>query len=221
MTIRERGQFLLDRHPFQGFTFPKERNTARPIVTADELKALETAASSLGRPIELFFTLVKETGHRCSAVSCLRWCDVDLESGQVTFRGEHDKLRRGHTVPLSKPAIAALTTANQERKAGRRIGDGWLFPSLDDETHHVKRLVLCEWWRTLERRSGIERVRGRGWHSLRRFFATDLQHSTPLKVICELGGWRDHNTILRCYTQAVTDSMREALERRSLRAAGE
>ena len=48
---------------------------------------------------------------------------------------------------------------------------------------------------------GLEPKPGRGWHSLRRKFATDLM-DLPLKVLCELGGWKSPQTVLRCYQQA-------------------
>ena len=40
----------------------------------------------------------------------------------------------------------------------------------------------------------------------------------PLKVLCELGGWKSPQTVLRCYQQADEGQLRKALEsRRSVR----
>ena len=36
----------------------------------------------------------------------------------------------------------------------------------------------------------------------------------PLKVVCQLGGWRDHDTLLNCYQRPDEGAMREALEAR-------
>ncbi len=47
----------------------------------------------------------------------------------------------------------------------------------------------------------MEPKRGRGWHSLRRKFASDLMDQ-PLKVLCELGGWKTAHTVLQCYQRA-------------------
>ncbi len=33
----------------------------------------------------------------------------------------------------------------------------------------------------------------------------------PLKVLCELGGWKTPHTILQCYQQADEDQLRQAL----------
>ncbi len=36
----------------------------------------------------------------------------------------------------------------------------------------------------------------------------------PLKVLCELGGWKTPHTILQCYQQADDDQLTQALEDR-------
>jgi len=59
----------------------------------------------------------------------------------------------------------------------------------------------------------VARVPGRGWHSLRRKFATEMK-ATNLKDLCALGGWKDHNTILKCYQQPDPETMRVALANR-------
>jgi len=41
----------------------------------------------------------------------------------------------------------------------------------------------------------------------------------PLKVLCELGGWRNAKTVLACYQQPDEGQLRKALEsRRKVRA---
>ena len=54
-----------------------------------------------------------------------------------------------------------------------------------------------------------------GWHSLRRKFASDLMDQ-PLKVLCELGGWKTAKTVLPCYQRADEGQLRKALEARRL-----
>ena len=56
-------------------------------------------------------------------------------------------------------------------------------------------------WQKAETLAGLEPRRGRGWHSLRRKFASDLMN-LPLKVFCELGGWKKAQTVLRCFGEA-------------------
>lgn len=38
--------------------------------------------------------------------------------------------------------------------------------------------------------------------------------ATNLKDLCALGGWKDHNTILKCYQQPDPETMRVALANR-------
>lgn len=61
--------------------------------------------------------------------------------------------------------------------------------------------------------AGLESVHGRGFHALRRKFASDMK-SVPLKTLCGLGGWKSHVTVLTCYQSVDEDEMREALEKR-------
>ena len=70
-----------------------------------------------------------------------------------------------------------------------------------------------DWWNRAETLAGLEPKAKRGWHSLRRKFASDLM-DLPLKVLCELGGWRDIKTVLRCYQRADTVQLRKALDNR-------
>ena len=65
-------------------------------------------------------------------------------------------------------------------------------------------------WRRGERKAGLTRKTGRGWHSLRRKFASEMMHK-PLRVVCDLGGWKDAETVLRCYQQPDEEALRAAL----------
>ena len=47
----------------------------------------------------------------------------------------------------------------------------------------------------------------------RRKFASDLMNQ-PLKVLCELGGWKTAQTVLQCYQRADEDQLRKPLEDR-------
>jgi len=74
----------------------------------------------------------------------------------------------------------------------------------------MSRRLARGWWEKAERLAGLEPKRGRGWHSLRRKFASDLMHK-PLKVLSELGGWKNPQTILICYQHPDQEQLREAL----------
>ena len=48
---------------------------------------------------------------------------------------------------------------------------------------------------------------------MRRKFATELKH-VPLKDLCLLGGWKEPQTVLKCYQRPDECTMRDAMEQR-------
>lgn len=69
----------------------------------------------------------------------------------------------------------------------------------------IGRSLARDWWDRAEALAGVPPKRLRGWHSLRRKFASDLMNQ-PLKVLCELGGWKTAETVLQCYQRTAPDS---------------
>ncbi|MEJ2206601.1 MAG: hypothetical protein P8170_21120 [Gemmatimonadota bacterium] len=61
--------------------------------------------------------------------------------------------------------------------------------------------------------AGLDPKPGRGWHSLRRKFASELMH-VPLKTLCELGGWKSPQTVLTCYQHPDQEQLEAALRQR-------
>lgn len=128
----------------------------------------------------------------------------------IRWRGENDKIGFEHETPLTRCAIAALDIARRERPS---VGDAWIFASpgtINEPSRHLFR----DWWVRMEKIAELAHAPGRGWHSLRRQFATELKH-TPLRDLCHLGGWKDPQTVLKCYQKADEATMRAALETRA------
>ena len=75
----------------------------------------------------------------------------------------------------------------------------------------MSRSLARDWWTRAERYAGLAPKRVRGWHSLRRKFASDLM-DLPLKVLCDLGGWKTAETVLQCYQRPDEDRLRSAIE---------
>jgi integrase len=106
------------------------------------------------------------------------------------------------------------------QKRSLTIGEAWILPSPKDSSRASSRHLVKNWWYRAEKAAELDHVKGLGWHSLRRKFATELKE-IPLKDLCELGGWKSHETILKCYQSADEDTMREALKtRKTLRVVG-
>ncbi len=211
------GGYLLERNPFKGLPFPVESSPRRPMLTERQYQAMLTASTTLGPQAELALILTHETGHRIGSVRLLRWSDVGMEKRTIRWRGENDKIGFEHVTPLPEPALLALS---RYRKTTGAIGDAWILPSPEDPSAPVSRHLTRDWWQRLEQLAEILHEPGLGWHSLRRKFATELKQ-TPLKDLCYLGGWKEPQTVLKCYQRPDELTMREALAgRRPIRAFG-
>ena len=153
--------------------------------------------------------LAHETGHRIGAIRKLRWSDIDMEGGVIRWRAEHEKTGYEHRTPVTADTLAVLEEARRENLG---IGDAPLLPVPEDPSKCVT-WSLCNRWKKAEELAGLEPKRGRGWHSLRRKFASDVMDQ-PLKVLCELGGWKTAQTVLQCYQRADEGQLRKVLESR-------
>ena len=206
----EEGRLLLDSNPLRGLKIPTEKNPTRVVLTQTEYEALLKASVSMDWRFRVALVIAHETGHRIGAVRQLRWSDIDFESGTIRWRAEHEKTGYEHRTPVTSEALAVLEEA---RRRNPGIGDVPLLPAPKNPSRCLDRSRVRVWWQKAERLAGLEPKRGRGWHSLRRKFASDLMNQ-PLKVLCELGGWKTAQTVLQCYQRADQDRLREALEDR-------
>lgn len=211
-----RGDVLLDRNPLDGLELPREENPQRPRLDASAYQKLQAVASDVSALFALALVLAHETGHRINSIRLLRWSDVDLEARTVRWRAANDKIGYEHTTPLSVDAAAAL---DAERSRMPAIGDAWIFPRADTLSEPRSRHAFNEWWQRGVELAGLPAVARRGWHSLRRKFATELK-SIPLTDLCALGGWKEAQTVLKCYQQPDEDTMRTALEQRQMLRIG-
>ena len=209
------GKVLLESNPLKGLKTPTEKNPTRVMLTEVEYQALLRVSRQVDWRFRVALVLAHETGHRINAIRQLRWSDIDLEDGMVQWRAEHEKTGYEHRTPVTVEAIAVLEEA-RTRNPG--IGDAPVLPSPKYPTMPVSRPLARVWWTRTQKLAGLEPKRGRGWHSLRRKFASDLMDQ-PLKVLCELGGWKTAKTVLQCYQRADEAQLRKALEsRRRVRA---
>ena len=206
----EQGKLLLESNPLKGLKKPKEKNPNRVVLTEDEYRALLGVSGQVGWQFHVALVLAHETGHRIGAIRKLRWSDIDFEGMTIRWRAKHEKTGYEHTTPLTAEALAALEEA---RRMSQGTTNGPVLSSSRDATRCMSRVSAYLWWKKAQALAGLEPKPGRGWHSLRRKFATDLM-DLPLKVLCELGGWKSAQTVLRCYQQADEGQLRTALESR-------
>ncbi len=211
----ERGRLLLDSNPLKGLKKPVEKNPTRVVLTEQEYEALLKVSRDVDWRFHVALVLAHETGHRIGAIRKLRWSDVDFEGEAVRWRAKHEKTGYEHVTPVTEETLAALEEA---RAMSAGTGDGPVLPAPTDASRCVGRSLPSFWWQRAQTRAGLEPKPGRGWHSLRRKFASDLMDQ-PLKVLCELGGWKTAKTVLQCYQHADAGQLRQALaNRRRVRA---
>ena len=211
----ERGQLLIDRNPLKGLRKPKEKNPTRVVLSDEEYLALLRVSRKVGWRFHVALVLAHETGHRIGAIRKLRWPDIDMERGVIRWRAEHEKTGYEHRTPVTADAVAALEEA---QRMGKGAADAPVLPAPRDASRCLGRMSAQRMWGRAETLAGLEPKRRRGWHSLRRKFASDLMDQ-PLKLLCELGGWKNAGTVLTCYQRADEGQLRKALEdRRTVRA---
>ena len=206
----ERGRLLLKSNPLRGLKTPMEKNPTRVVLSENEYQALLKVSREVDWRFHLALVLAHETGHRIGAIRKLRWSDIDLARETIRWRSEHEKTGYEHRTPVTAEAIAALEPARGRNPV---TGSAPVLPSSRDPSVSVGSWITRGWWERAERLAGLEPKRGRGWHSLRRKFASDLMDQ-PLKVLCELGGWKTAKTVLQCYQRADEGQLRQALASR-------
>ena len=218
--VMDHGKPLLQRNPFHGagsslrksalFEVPRERSPTRPLVADEEWKAMRDAARDSGPAVERFFLVATVTGHRGNAIRQLRWGDVDVEQAEITWRAETDKEETAHQSPMTAEALTQLRRARDE---GGLDAQALMFPGRDDASQPISRYTVLAWWRKIEKASGIRRVKGRGWHSLRRKFVNDgRRKGIDVSIIAQIGGWSGTKTLTEVYLQQDKKLGRDAVE---------
>ena len=206
----DQGRLFLDRNPLKGLRKPTAKNPARVLLTEDEYRAMLGVSRQVNWRFHVALVLAHETGHRIGAIRQLRWSDIDFEGRAIRWRAKHEKTGYEHVTPMTDEAVAALEEA---RRMTTGTGDTPVMPAGTDPSRCMDSSWAYQFWCRAQKRAGLEPKRGRGWHSLRRKFASDLM-DLPLKVLCQLGGWKNAHTVLRCYQRADEGQLREALESR-------
>ena len=209
----EQGRPLLERKPFKGFRKPTEKNPRRMALNEGEYQALLKVAHMVDWRFRVALVLAHETGHRIGAIRQLGWSDIDFAGGTILWRAEHDKSGHEHATPVTGDALAALDDA---RRTNPGTGDAPVLPAPRNPLACLGAARLHAWWSRAQILAGLDPMPGRGWHSLRRKFASDLMDQ-PLKVLCALGGWNTAKTVLECYQRPDSGQLRKALEARRSR----
>jgi integrase len=219
------GKRWLKENPLHGVRKIREQNPVRPVATWDRFiktrEAMQELASkaksddqrSRWIKLELALVLAEATGRRLNSIRQLRWDDIDFERHTIRWRAEADKKRRESVVPLPQDLV-------DELKAFRkRLGafGGWIFGRTSDGDQPMDRHLFDKWLVVAEKRAKLPKLKGGLWHPYRRKWATERKNLS-LKDVAAAGGWKDIETLLRCYQQPDDDSLLAVMsEKRKLR----
>lgn len=206
------GADVLDGNPTDGYPLPEKNTPRRPTMSHARYRKMLEVGSEVDWRFRVALVLCHETGHRSKSVRRLRWADVEpLEAREVRWRGGEDKAGHDHVSDLTDAAVNVLCQAREHRPG---VGEAWVLPNPVDPSRSVTRHQLRRWWLEAEEVAGLEHVDGLGWHALRRKLADDLRE-LPLKDLAAAGGWKEEQTVVRCYQTPDRDRIREELEKRS------
>ncbi len=198
---------LIERNPLEKLSLPQAgTDPHRPVLGQQQYESLLQVAPTIGWRFELALLLAHETGRRINSIRNLRWEDIDPKQRRVRWRAAHDKKKRASVTPLTPVAVATLKRV----RADQKVISGWVFPSPLGLTQPTSRGSFTKWFRRALEAVGMGDLRGVGYHSLRRKFATEYR-GIPLKDLMNLGGWKDSRTLIDCYELPDLEALEEGL----------
>jgi integrase len=199
IAVREWG--WLEDSPTRNVSKPREpRGRVRYLSDEERHRLLGACRESLNPSLHTIVVLALSTGARRGELLSLRWPDVDLKRGTLTFHQTKNRERR--TVPLTGQALA-LT--HQHAKV-RRLTTLLVFP---DPTETRPANIRAAWQGAV-RRAGIESFH---FHDLRHTAASYLaMNGASLLEIAEVLG---HKTLamVKRYAHLTEGHTRSVVER--------
>lgn len=165
----------------------------RPWLTAEQIPQFLAAVK--GDPIEIPALLALSSLRRSELLN-LRWKDVDMEKGVLSVNGaavydENSQLvRKSETKnKTSRRIVPMIPQLKDALQAAEHKGEYIVTWSPNAMMKRINR--VCE-------KNGLPKV---GFHGLRHSFASLAYHlNIPEKVVMEIGGWADNQTMHQIYT---------------------
>jgi integrase len=182
-----------------------------------ELQELKDLLPRLENPTRLLVFLIAATGLRISEALGLKWCDINIEAGEISLTRSIVQQHVGNmkTEASEKPLPIAGSLLNAIRiwsqKTNYNQPDDWVFasPQKSGKQPYWPETPLRCFVQPAAKRAGITKTLG--WHTFRRTFATLLSHSgEDVKTVQELMRHANSRLTLDLYAQAINASKRAA-----------
>jgi integrase len=214
--LEETGRYLMSESPVRGYASPTEKNPRRVVASTEYFDSVRAAAEHVTMELNHgkqdrtpsylpeILDIAEGTGRRITAILSLRFSDIIWERtrtaphGAILWPGETDKGGKEWVAPVTAAVRNALDRVLRARPG---IGNAYLFPAMRKPSRPLSRSVASEWLQRAEELAGLPRVDGRGWHSLRRKWATERKHLPDVDVAAA-GGWRSLQALKQSYQHA-------------------
>jgi integrase len=181
---------------------PPQNRRIKPEQWESLLRAARVYSKSTGATanLELILRLAMVTAMRLGELAELRWENVDLDHRAAYIPAEHEKTRRGRSVPLSPAAIAVLEKLGVQQ-SGLVCG--------------VRKSTIRTAWSRIRRRAGVTTR----YHDIRHEAisrSVETAHQFGLNEL-ELMMMSGHSTasMLKRYTHLYADRVAEKLAKTS------
>jgi len=196
----------LDDSPMRKVSKPRKPRGRVRFLSDNERQNLLTACQGSRNPyLFMVVMLALATGARSGELLSLRWPDVDLKRGTLTFQETKNGERR--RVPLTGQALTLM----QQHAKVRRIDTVLVFPDATGK----RPIGIREAWEYAVKRANIADFR---FHDLRHTFASYLaMNGASLLEIAEVLGHKTLNMVKRyahlsqAHTRGVVERMNRAV----------
>lgn len=215
-TTHQDGSYLLDINPLKRLIRAlakqwKEPTPKRPIASSEWYEKVAAVADQIDGYLENLLPVVAGTGRRIASVRHLKASDFippDKEApyGSLKWQSQYDKRGYEMQVPVTKDVAKALQ--KQINSIGA-IGEAWIWPSPRDPSKPVTYRKTWKWLLKAEKLAGLKHQKRFGWHSLRRFWATQRKH-LPVADVAKVGGWIDVSVMQSIYQSSDAEGRLKA-----------
>jgi integrase len=207
-------------------TAPPLRTKALKIPSPEELNKIHRAAQDTDPVVATAVALAALTGARRGELCALRWSDIDMVTGRVTFARSlttvkgtpHEGATKTHQVRAVALDETAITVLRQrwddmrdlsERAGSPLVGDPYVLSYNANGATHVGPDTITHGFADVNRRLGLSYR----FHDLRHFSVTTLiAAGVDVRTVAERHGHAQATMTLNRYAHALPERDREAAQ---------
>jgi integrase len=178
---------LIDRNPVGRYRFKRSKDEHKHKPTEYRTEEFERILAQWNpqfsrewRPWAVT-CLIGHQGTRENAALHLRWEDVDLAEGWITWPAQFDKVGREWQQPIRAGARSALFTASEWRERDHYQGPWVFYSSWEKRRKRDKPYGAQAYWKALrdaEKRAGVEHQKYRSAHGFRKMVVGEITKLT-------------------------------------------